>query len=151
MTQELGQLNAFKATFDNLVEDPLRSSDSEGDGEQVAARSSGADGHRAATKWKQRARRLQEYVRWQLAEAEARVGGVPVHPDPSALCVSVQPRLGSPDQAGAAAPVPDRVRTKPEYIRGRGHGSIVDRVKAKVSHRKRPHPRRVLLPPGPTT
>ncbi|CAM9152646.1 unnamed protein product, partial [Hapterophycus canaliculatus] len=65
---ELERLTKFKAEFENLAESSLNDSDSEGlkggDGGGSAAAGCG-DG-----KWKQQAKRLQKYVKWQLAEAE---------------------------------------------------------------------------------
>lgn len=72
MTEELEQLTAFKAAFDNLAENSLQSSDSD---EQETGNIGSirlTDDAREA-KWKQRARKLQQYTKWQLAEAEAQV------------------------------------------------------------------------------
>lgn len=68
---EVDRLTKFKAEFENLAESSLNGSDSDGwkggDGGGSAAAGCG-DG-----KWKQQAKRLQKYAKWQLAEAENEV------------------------------------------------------------------------------
>lgn len=63
------RLTKFKAEFENLAEGSLNGSDSDGlkGGEGGAAAGCGGG------KWKQQAKRLQKYVKWQLAEAENQV------------------------------------------------------------------------------
>lgn len=68
LQQELKQLSDFKAEFENLAERSLNESESDG-------RDSGGVslvGEREE-KWKMRVKKLQKYLKWQLAEAEAQV------------------------------------------------------------------------------
>lgn len=70
LEQELEELNRFKAEMTNLADGSFESSDSDG----LDVGSDGGDGRdMRQTKWKQRAKRLQQYAKWQLAASETRV------------------------------------------------------------------------------
>lgn len=70
LEREIKRLADFKAEFENLVQSSLDDSDSNGtpgDGGEFGA-GGGPD-----EKWKLRAKKIQKYAKWQLAEAENQV------------------------------------------------------------------------------
>lgn len=70
------RLTDVKAEFEKLAETDFQESDSDGcddDGDSSGAEgSAGGRGGRGG-KWKQRVKKLQKYVKWQIAEAETQV------------------------------------------------------------------------------
>ncbi|CAB1120523.1 unnamed protein product [Ectocarpus sp. CCAP 1310/34] len=66
---DIQRLAQFKAEFENLADISINDSESNGlDGDSGTA--GGAADCGDGGKWKQRAKKLQQYVKWQLAEAE---------------------------------------------------------------------------------
>lgn len=71
--QELNKLKQFKDEITNLADSSLDGSDSDRlDDGSISDIGSGGDG-KGPTKWKQQAKQLQRYAKWQLADSEARV------------------------------------------------------------------------------
>lgn len=69
---DLQRLAEFKAEFENLADISINDSESNGlNGDSGTA--GGAADCGDGGKWKQRAKKLQQYVKWQLAEAETQV------------------------------------------------------------------------------
>lgn len=80
MEDDLQRLTDFKAEFENLAESSIDESEPgglHGDGGGGEVDSCG-DG-----KWKLRAKKLQKYVKWQLAEAENQVKSTSNNPPPT--------------------------------------------------------------------
>lgn len=73
MELELTRLTDVKAEFEKLAETDFQESDSDDcDGGGDSGGAEGSGGGRNG-KWKQRVKKLQEYVHWQTAKAETQV------------------------------------------------------------------------------
>ncbi len=76
MEYDLQRLMDFKAEFENLAESSIDESEPNGfHGDGGGGEADCGDG-----KWKLRAKKLQKYVKWQLAEAENQVNQPPKKP-----------------------------------------------------------------------
>lgn len=76
--QELNKLKQFKAEITNLADSSLDESSSDGFDDTSVNNVGNSDGGKISTKWKQRAKQLQIYTKWQLADSEARVNSPPL-------------------------------------------------------------------------